>query len=90
MCGCCTGHHTHSRPRSPQGAVAPAGVFAGPRFHQHVGPSPCRAGTLFEEVLSLLRDGPEWRPPEDRCVQRPAVAVCVLGVEVGGGGWRGP
>ena len=27
-----------------------------------------RSGTLFEEVLSLLRDGPEWRPPEDRCV----------------------
>ena len=30
-----------------------------------------RSGTLFEEVLSLLRDGPEWRPPEDRCVQWP-------------------
>ena len=27
-----------------------------------------RSGTLFEEVLSLLRDGPEWRPPEDRWV----------------------
>ena len=27
-----------------------------------------RSGTLFDEVLSLLRDGPEWRPPEDRCV----------------------
>ena len=25
-----------------------------------------RSGTLFDEVLSLLRDGPEWRPPEDR------------------------
>ena len=25
-----------------------------------------RSGTLFDEVLSLLRDRPEWRPPKDR------------------------
>ena len=30
-----------------------------------------RSGALFDEVLSLLRDGPEWTPPEDRCVCRP-------------------
>ena len=29
-----------------------------------------RSGTLFDDVLSLLRDGPEWRPPEDRCAYR--------------------
>ena len=30
---------------------------------------------LFDEVLSLLRDGPEWRPPEDRCVRRPGADI---------------
>ena len=30
-----------------------------------------RSGALFDDVLSLLRDGPEWRPPEDRYVRRP-------------------
>ena len=34
-----------------------------------------RIGTLFDEVLSLLRAGPEWRPPEDRCVLRPAAGI---------------
>ena len=27
-----------------------------------------RCGQLFAEVLSLLRNGPDWRPPEDRWV----------------------
>ena len=38
-----------------------------------------RCGQLFAEVLSLLRNGSEWRPPEDRCVRRPAA-------NYGGGG----
>jgi len=32
-----------------------------------------RDGALFGEVLALLRDGPEWRPPEGRR-QRAALA----------------
>ena len=27
-----------------------------------------RSGVLFEEVLSLLRNGSEWRPPKEMCV----------------------
>ena len=42
-----------------------------------------RSGTLFDEVLSLLRDGPEWMPPEDRCGRRPAAGK---GGGAGGGG----
>ena len=42
-----------------------------------------RCGQLFAEVLSLLRDGPEWRPPEDWCVRRPVAFMCVC---VWGGG----
>ena len=51
---------------------------SGPLPHQHACPLTLqgrifidRSGTLFDEVLSLLRDGPEWRPPGDRCVLRP-------------------
>ena len=36
-----------------------------------------RCGQLFAEVLSLLRGGPEWRPPEDRCAWRPVGAMYV-------------
>ena len=52
-----------------------------------------RSGTLFDEVLSLLRDGPEWGPPEDRCVPRRQLRamVCMKGGEGGerGGGGEG-
>ena len=36
-----------------------------------------RCGQLFAEVLSLLRVGPEWRPPEDRCAWRPVGPIYV-------------
>ena len=54
-----------------------------------------RCGQLFSEVLSLLRDGLEWKPPEDRCVSAVQRVMSDRGVrcrpvEGGAGGGGGP